>query len=145
MKLEERLIQLRKANSLSQGDLAKMVQVSRQTISRWETGVAVPSAENAKCLSELYGISVDTLLHGKQTPLSAEKTPENTAPAQSRDKKKLAVLLAVVLLVGVTVGVIWWKFRDENADDDIFIMDSINGLEFETGEENFDFEEIVEP
>lgn len=108
MKLEERLIQLRTENDLSQDDLARMMRISRQTVSRWETGAAIPSVENAKYLSELYGISVDELLYGARMPLTVETIPENIAPDQGREKKKLVVLLAVVLAIGVIVGVIWW-------------------------------------
>ena len=43
MKLEEKLVSLRKAKGLSQMKLAEMMNVSRQAISRWEVGAAVPS------------------------------------------------------------------------------------------------------
>ncbi len=54
MKLEERLIQLRTENSLSQSDLAERMHVSRQTISRWETGRPSP-------LQRTCGISVNSM------------------------------------------------------------------------------------
>ena len=46
MKLEEKLVYLRKEKRLSQMKLAEMMNVSRQAVSRWETGVAVPSIDN---------------------------------------------------------------------------------------------------
>ena len=46
MKLEEKLISLRKEKGLSQMKLAEMMNVSRQAISRWEVGAAVPSTDN---------------------------------------------------------------------------------------------------
>lgn len=54
MKLAEKLVYLRKKQGLSQLKLAEMMNVSRQAISRWETGIAVPSAENLKYLGNLY-------------------------------------------------------------------------------------------
>lgn len=48
MKLEEKLISLRKEKGLSQMKLAEMMNVSRQAISRWEVGTAVPSTDNLK-------------------------------------------------------------------------------------------------
>lgn len=54
MKLEEKLVSLRKAKGLSQMKLAEKMNVSRQAISRWETGAAIPSSENLKYLSDLY-------------------------------------------------------------------------------------------
>lgn len=62
MKLEEKLVSLRKAKGLSQMKLAEMMNVSRQAISRWETGTAIPSSENLKYLSDLYSVSLDYLL-----------------------------------------------------------------------------------
>lgn len=57
MKLEEKLVSLRKAKGLSQMKLAEKMNVSRQAISRWETGAAIPSSENLKYLSDLYSVS----------------------------------------------------------------------------------------
>ena len=54
MKLEEKLISLRKEKGLSQMKLAEMMNVSRQAISRWEVGAAVPSTDNLKFLGNLY-------------------------------------------------------------------------------------------
>lgn len=54
MKLEEKLVSLRKAKGLSQMKLAEKMNVSRQAISRWETGAAIPSSENLKYLSDLH-------------------------------------------------------------------------------------------
>ena len=63
MRLEEKLTVLRKGKGLTQSDLAEAVMVSRQAVSKWETGRALPSAENLKYLSELFGVSVDYLLN----------------------------------------------------------------------------------
>ena len=62
MSLAEKLVSLRKQKGLTQMDLAEQLNVSRQAISRWEVGVAVPSTDNLKVLSDLYGVSVDFLL-----------------------------------------------------------------------------------
>lgn len=66
MELKERLAQLRKDRSLSQNDLAEKLNVSRQAISRWEQGTAVPSSDNLIYLSRLYGITLDELVYGKE-------------------------------------------------------------------------------
>jgi transcriptional regulator with XRE-family HTH domain len=64
MKLNEKLYQLRKKNGLTQTDVAEKLGISRQAVSRWEIGVAVPSLENIKILSELFGVPVENLLPG---------------------------------------------------------------------------------
>lgn len=63
MKLADKLVYLRKKQGLSQLKLAEMMNVSRQAISRWETGIAVPSAENLKYLGNLYNVSLDYLFN----------------------------------------------------------------------------------
>ena len=54
--------ELRTKSGFSQDDLAKKVFVTRQAVSRWETGETVPNTETLKLLSELFAVSVDTLL-----------------------------------------------------------------------------------
>lgn len=61
MKLEEKLIRLRKQSNLSQSEVAEALGVSRQSISRWECGTARPTTENLIALSQLYGADVVTL------------------------------------------------------------------------------------
>lgn len=77
MKLADKLVYLRKEQGLSQLQLAEMMNVSRQAISRWETGIAVPSAENLKYLGNLYNVSLDYLFDdGADEPDRKEKTDE---------------------------------------------------------------------
>ena len=63
MNLSEKLTYLRKQKRLTQSNLAETLNVSRQAISRWEVGTAVPSTDNLKVLSDLYGVPVDYLLN----------------------------------------------------------------------------------
>lgn len=46
MKLSDKIIRLRKSNGMSQEDLAEKLNISRQAISRWESGTAMPNASN---------------------------------------------------------------------------------------------------
>ena len=62
MELRDKLILLRKEKELSQADLAEILNVSRQAISRWEVGTSVPSMDNLSALSRLYNVSVDSLM-----------------------------------------------------------------------------------
>lgn len=66
MTTAEKLVRLRKEKGLSQLQLAEEINVSRQAISRWEVGLAVPSREKLKALSELYHVSMDYLLSDKE-------------------------------------------------------------------------------
>jgi len=63
MTLYEKIIKLRKAVGLSQEALAEKLNVSRQAVSRWESGTASPDASNILQLSKLFGVSTDYLLN----------------------------------------------------------------------------------
>lgn len=56
------IYELRTKNGLSQDDLAEKVFVTRQAVSRWETGETVPNTETLKLLSGLFNVSINTLL-----------------------------------------------------------------------------------
>lgn len=59
----ENLIQLRKIHNLSQEELAEKLNVSRQTLSKWETGESVPDIEKCKQLADIFDVSLDQLVN----------------------------------------------------------------------------------
>ena len=117
MKLADKLVYLRKKQGLSQLKLAEMMNVSRQAISRWETGIAVPSAENLKYLGNLYNVSLDYLFNNDVDEMEEkEKAPEEIAEISNNGKKHSKkrktkwviilcfVLLAVAIYIFLSVG-----------------------------------------
>ena len=62
MEPKEILLELRTRNRLSQEQLAEQVHVTRQAVSRWETGETVPNTETLKLLSSLFDVSINPLL-----------------------------------------------------------------------------------
>lgn len=66
MNTKDVLLELRTKNGLSQDDLAAKVFVTRQAVSRWENGETVPNTETLKLLSNLFGVSINTLLGSPQ-------------------------------------------------------------------------------
>ena len=62
MKTKEILLQLRTQKGLSQEQLAEKVFVTRQAVSRWENGETTPNTETLKLLSDLFDVSINTLL-----------------------------------------------------------------------------------
>jgi transcriptional regulator with XRE-family HTH domain len=61
-KIPERLRELRQAHGYSQEELAEKILVTRQAISKWERGDALPDTENLIALAEIYGVSIDDLV-----------------------------------------------------------------------------------
>lgn len=55
---------LRKRNNLTQEDLAETMEVSRQTVSKWESDAAFPETDKLIKLSKLFGCTMDTLIKG---------------------------------------------------------------------------------
>ena len=66
MDTKQVLFELRTKHGLSQDELAEKIFVTRQAVSRWETGDTVPSTETLKLLSKLYKVSINTLLGSPQ-------------------------------------------------------------------------------
>lgn len=93
MKLSEKIIKLRKANGWSQEDLAEKLNVSRQAISRWENGTALPDAQNILQISTLFRVTTDYLLHDNDevSDVSNAEKPEDL-----RFKKKRLHLIAAI-------------------------------------------------
>ncbi len=73
----ERIQQLRRAAGLSQEQLAEQLDVSRQSVSKWELNDAAPEISKIVAISELFGVSTDELLKG------AESIPAATEGKQS--------------------------------------------------------------
>lgn len=59
----ENLIQLRKLHQMSQEELADRIQVSRQTLSKYETGESLPDIEKCKRLADVFNVTVDDLIN----------------------------------------------------------------------------------
>jgi len=75
MKLSEKIYALRTARGLSQGDLAERLEVSRQSVSKWETGQSVPDLDKIIKLADLFGISVDELVRDEVRPEPPKTEP----------------------------------------------------------------------
>ena len=80
MSLAKRIAACRKQAGLSQEKLAERMGVSRQTISRWETGEARPDLEKFEQLCGVFSVSADTLLFGAQSPAQPAGPMETTTP-----------------------------------------------------------------
>lgn len=62
METKNVIFELRTQNGLSQDELAEKLYVTRQAVSRWETGETIPNTETLKLLSKLFDVSINTLL-----------------------------------------------------------------------------------
>ncbi len=101
MSLGERIYKLRTEREMSQGDLADALEVSRQSISKWETNGSVPELDKLIKLSEIFGVSLDALiLDKKQTEqTSTPEAPEQKVIYVERPAPRSAQKVAGVVLL----------------------------------------------
>ncbi|MBR7150687.1 MAG: helix-turn-helix transcriptional regulator [Oscillospiraceae bacterium] len=92
MKLQEKILMLRKSRGLSQEELAEKLNVSRQAISRWETGTALPDAANLLELSRLFGVTADYLLNDDYESDGDVPAVKTTVKAANRKLRRIAGL-----------------------------------------------------
>lgn len=126
MELSKKLVQLRKKKGLTQMELAEALNVSRQAISRWEVGEAIPSTENLAYLSQLYGVSVDFILNDKED-IPEETVPEeqetpNKESGTSRKRVKCLIVLVCILVIAIVVVI---KASMDHKED--FSMGTMDG------------------
>ena len=100
MNLSEKILYLRKDSGLSQEELAEKLNVSRQAVSRWENGSAMPDASNLLQLSRLFGVSADYLLDDEH----AGESPTNARPAPDRKGMTQFTLYMLVLEVMILLA-----------------------------------------
>lgn len=117
-----RLKELRTKNNYSQAYVAEYLNISRQAISRWETGNATPDLDNLVLLAKLYNTSVDDILgvqnersRSKETETSAQKTQTS-----SLEMLGLSIILVLSMLFPFTpiaisaLIALWMKMNKRN-------------------------------
>ena len=109
MSLGNNIYRLRTARNMSQGDLAEQLDVSRQSISKWETDGAVPELDKLIKLSNIFGVTLDELVHAEQAaaapapePAPAEK-PKAEPGTRSKTIPLVLLIMAVLCLACCTV------------------------------------------
>lgn len=113
MKVSEKLYELRKEANLSQEEVANKLNVSRQTVSKWETDQSTPDFDKIAPLCELYQISADDLLNlgTKENNKGLKEDKKN-----GKNKKALVITLSTSLYFLAVIYVIMasevWLFGD---------------------------------
>lgn len=104
MTLSEKLYALRKKRGLSQEQLAEHLNVSRQAISKWESGQSIPDSDRLIAISGFFQVSLDYLLK-EETVTKTLPAQEITAEHPKRDEINLAGL--VVCISGMVLMILW--------------------------------------
>lgn len=125
MNLGEKLFELRKAKKLTQDEVAERLNVTRQTVSKWETNQSTPDFDKILPLCELYDISTDELLKGERQEKSEKinynneennkNSYENMTKNQIKQKTAEVVCSSILIFIiaiayaGIGIEVIEWN------------------------------------
>lgn len=128
MKFNEKLIKLRKQSGLSQEELGYKLNVTRQTVSKWELGQTTPEMDKLVSLSKIFGITLDELTSEEENTVVEENSNvDNENPIKSNnektDKKKFDIsnidmrkilipLLIILVIIALFIGI--YKMRAAN-------------------------------
>lgn len=102
MNIGKRIYEIRQQQNITQEQLASDLAISRQAVSKWESGKAIPDIENLMYISNLYDVSLDELIKGDD-----KVSQKIVADASAKKWHMLSILFFVALLVYI----IWFGSR----------------------------------
>ncbi len=103
MTLSEKLLALRTEKGLSQEDLAEKLEVSRQSVSKWETGQSTPDLDKIIRLADLFGVTVDQLVREGECPQFPESPqPQVIYAERKREKQELTSIQILGIIFEIT-------------------------------------------
>ncbi len=124
MSVSKQLIHLRSMKGISQEELASLMNVTRQAVSKWETEQSLPDSEKIIRLSEIFGVTTDYLLKGKETDpmdiysqhnskagadMSAEVTEILDNVHQMSTIKRYVIGISILLIViAIIIAIVFW-------------------------------------
>lgn len=100
MKLSEKIIELRKANGMTQEELATICNVSRQSISKWEADIALPETEKLLILGETFHVPIDVLL--KDSLILNEVKRAHSCSDNAIQEKKQEIYEGILIKESIT-------------------------------------------
>lgn len=133
MKFNEKLIKLRRQSGLSQEELAYKLNVTRQTVSKWELGQTTPEMDKLVSLSKVYGITLDELTSeeetmdvGGQDPIKTENNDKKKFDIKNMDMRKILIPLIIVLvIIALIIGVNKMKTFNKAANEIVGVNNEI--------------------
>lgn len=100
MNFGETIYTLRTKNNLSQGELADKLDVSRQSVSKWENNVAVPELDKIIRMSEIFGVTVDALVKGEEYTKQEIVQPQTVVQVVKEPMEKRVIAGILLLALG---------------------------------------------
>ena len=119
MTLGQNIARLRTQKNLSQGDLADALEVSRQSVSKWETDASIPELDKLLRLAELFGVTLDELVKGEsaqpeaargEVPADKESAGAYAAAAPAARRETRQIVGTILLCFGALIGILIMLF-----------------------------------
>ena len=110
-KVGERISSLRRERNMSQEELATILNVSRQTISKWETGETLPDVYNAVAIAKLFHVSLDVLILGANNS-SGESSYMSELKTKRHNTNLWAIIIGAIGSTSLVVASILLKTLD---------------------------------
>ncbi len=148
----DKILKLRKEAGLSQEAFAEKLGVSRQSVSKWESGVSIPETDKILAMSELFGVSTDYLLKDDdcESPVKDDDIPSIETDINSNNKKKFSFkkIIAVVAALCIFVTAIgvpayyggikeaWWALCGGKVEYPYVLVHGLGGWGETTGINN---------
>lgn len=109
MNLGENIFRLRSERNMSQGDLADALNVSRQSVSKWENNNAVPDLDKMLKMAELFGVTLDVLVKGEDSPALSQVPQPQTILIQHNPipARKIFGIILVCFAVLILLMTLW--------------------------------------
>ena len=151
METKDVLLRLRTEKKMTQDELAEKVFVTRQAVSRWESGDTTPSVDKLKTLARIYGVSLDWLCSDtadgeppEAAKPEADRNPDEAPAGKEGEKKQkiraIAIALAIVVIAFICV---WFAARNMSNEADSTQIEDMEHEEIDIpdqDESGFDFE-----
>lgn len=139
MELKDKIIILRKKENLSQEQLAEKLNVTRQTVSKWELGETKPNIDVLNAMAKLFDVNIEVLTND-ELKLSDKKDNKTKKP---KNRKYILYILIVILIVSIVTLVVRIGNDAKNKKDRLFewFNSSFELSEISTSSFNFFFKE----
>ena len=151
METKDVIYELRTGKGLSQEELAEKVFVTRQAVSRWESGDTTPSVDKLKALAKLYGVSLDWLFGDtadgeppEAAKPEADRNPDEAPAGKEGEKKQKIRAIAIALaIVVIAFACVWFAARNMSNEADSTQIEDMEHEEIDIpdqDESGFNFE-----
>ena len=151
METKDVIYELRTGKGLSQEELAEKVFVTRQAVSRWESGDTTPSVDKLKTLARIYGVSLDWLCSDtadgeppEAAKPEADRNPDDAPAGKEGEKKQKIRAIAIALTIVVIAFIcVWFAARNMSNEADSTQIEDMEHEEIDIpdqDESGFDFE-----